>query len=294
MKVDLHTHTNFSPCADRTNTWQELLKKAESEKIDLLAITDHNTCMFHLMDNFVDSSKFFSGKIVSGVELDVVENGVTFELLAYNFDVKKVFDWTYKNYGTIESRQKLLKEKLLKLIRKHKLKVDEKSIQIGKMEYADKKIYNNMLQFEENLQFFEKYNIKSSADFYRITTEEKNFPLYIDPNENGVKAKDVVSIIHKANGIVILAHPYEYKFNANVDALLKFAVNNGIDGVEVFHPSANNKQIKYLLDFAEKNNLIITGGSDYHGTEKRKDIGVASKYSRLITQQNIFKEIING
>ena len=35
--VDLHTHTNFSACANKENTWQKLLKKAESEKLDILS-----------------------------------------------------------------------------------------------------------------------------------------------------------------------------------------------------------------------------------------------------------------
>ena len=65
MRIDLHTHTNFSACADKINTWEALLRKAEIENIELLSITDHNTCVFHLLEKFVDTSQFFSGKQTS-------------------------------------------------------------------------------------------------------------------------------------------------------------------------------------------------------------------------------------
>ena len=61
MIYDLHTHTNFSICANPENSWEKLLKKAEDNKVELLAVTDHNSCLFHLINKFVNSNgdKFF-------------------------------------------------------------------------------------------------------------------------------------------------------------------------------------------------------------------------------------------
>ena len=281
MKIDLHTHTNFSACANKENGWFELLCKAEKEKINILSITDHNTCLFHLLEKFVNITNF-SGRIVPGIELDVVEDGVSFELLAYNFDVKKIFDWSFEKYGTIHTRQLKLKDKLVEAIKCNNLEIDEKNLIIGKTDYAHKSVYDNMIKFSKNCEVFEKYNIKNSSDFYRVSTENKGFPVYVDTKLIWPDVSTVVNAIHNANGVVVLAHPYNYKDSVNVENLLKIAVEKGLDGIEVFHPSCNNEQAKYLLDFANKNNLIVTGGSDYHGTEKHNVLGLSEQDSNTV------------
>ena len=283
MQIDLHMHTNFSACANKSNSWQELLKKAETEKIDVLSITDHNTCAFYLEDA-EKVKELFSGKIISGVELDVFENGVAFELLAYDFDVKQVDKYLNKTYGTLQTRQNKLKDKLINKAKENNIKVDL-DIRVGELEYAHKCVYENMKTFRENSQFFEKYSINSFSDLYRLSTEDKKFPLYIDVGEIFPGVNEVVSQIHKHKGIVVLAHPYNYKTNVNVEMLLQIALESGMDGIEVFHPSASISQIKSLLKFATKNNLLVTGGSDYHGTAMQNKIGLNAKQSKKIVDR---------
>lgn len=287
MRIDLHTHTNFSACADKINTWEALLRKAEIENIELLSITDHNTCVFHLLEKFVDTSQFFSGKIIPGIELDVVEDGISFELLAYNFDIKKVFDWALDTYGTINTRQQKLKDKLIEVTKNYNLPIDEENLIVGKTDYAHNCVYANMIKFEKNLKLFKEYNINNSSDFYRISTEDKNFPLYVNTKSIWPDVSTVIDVIHKANGIVILAHPYNYKSNVDVERLLQIALEKGVDGIEVFHPSCDDKQAKYLLDFARKNKLIVTGGSDYHGTEKHNQLGLTDSESEKVNINKI-------
>jgi len=284
MKIDLHTHTNFSACADKNNSWQELLKKAERENIQVLSVTDHNTCEFYKASS-QKVSQYFSGKIVSGVELDVVEDAVAFELLAYNFDIDKMSDWTTMTYGTLKTRQEKLKNKLIEKIKENDLKIDEANTVLGEKDYAHKCVYEQMVRFEENLEFFKKYNINSFSDLYRASTEDKNFPLYIDAGEIFPNTKEVARAVHDANGTIVLAHPYNYKYNVDVEKLLNIVIKYGIDGIEVFHPSCNPEQSKYLMEFATKNNLVITGGSDYHGTEKHNIIGLDFKKSNMVINQ---------
>ena len=289
MRIDLHSHTNFSACSDKKNTWEELLRKAEKEKIKLLSITDHNTCIFHLLEIFVNTSQLFSGKIIPGIELDVVEDGISFELLAYNFDVKKVFDWALDTYGTINTRQQKLKDRLVEAVKNYNLPIDEENLIVGKADYAHNCVYDNMIKFEKNQKLFKEYDIKNSSDFYRVSTEDKSFPAYVDTKSIWPDIGNVVNAIHNANGIVVLAHPYNYKFNVDVERLLQIALENGVDGIEVFHPSCDDKQAKYLLDFSFRNNLIVTGGSDYHGTEKHNILGLSEQESDLVQINRILK-----
>ena len=74
-------------------------------------------------------------------------------------------------------------------------------------------------------------------------------------------AEDVIAQIHSAGGVAVLAHPNLYD---NVELIKELTVK-GLDGVEVWSPSANEEQTKELYEIAKGNNLIITGGSDFHG-----------------------------
>ena len=110
MIFDLHTHTNLSTCAGRDNTWEVLLCRAQEAGVKLLSITDHNTTGFYTENKNVE--KYFSGKIVPGIEFSVSLDGVAIELLAYNFDMDTRHKWTYEKYGTPKSRQ----EKIVKAL----------------------------------------------------------------------------------------------------------------------------------------------------------------------------------
>ena len=103
------------------------------------------------------------------------------------------------------------------------------------------------------------------------------------------KAKEVVDIIHKAGGKAFLAHPFEYRLEDTIKFMDDLRQDAEIDGIECYHPSSvddNKKDI--LVEYAIKNNLYISGGSDYHGKTK-PDIEVGVGRRNL----NISKNILN-
>ena len=72
-----------------------------------------------------------------------------------------------------------------------------------------------------------------------------------------------------------LAHPFEYKFKDTIEFINDLRKEKELDGIECFHPSANQEQRNILVDYARNNNLYISGGSDYHGNPKPDiEIGV--------------------
>ena len=77
----------------------------------------------------------------------------------------------------------------------------------------------------------------------------------------------VIDLIHSAKGVAVLAHPVQYN---NIELLEELAQKEKLDGVEVYHYSANQEQQKKLLELCEKYNLIVTGGSDFHGLYNEK------------------------
>jgi hypothetical protein len=61
--------------------------------------------------------------------------------------------------------------------------------------------------------------------------------------------------------------------------ILQTAIDSGIEGLEVYHPKHNQSMENRLLDFCSKNNIIITGGTDFHGFEDYEYSMIGSKYT---------------
>ena len=80
--------------------------------------------------------------------------------------------------------------------------------------------------------------------------------------------EEVLEEVHGAGGIAVLAHPAAYD---NFDEIDKY-VAWGLDGIEVWHPSATEEQIKRLGTICAKKNLLMTGGSDFHGIYGAKTV----------------------
>ena len=83
--IDLHCHTTNS---DGTWTVEELLKKAQEINLEVLSITDHDSVKsyFEIQKNR-ELQNVFKGKIINGVELNCVFDGIKIEALAYDFDI---------------------------------------------------------------------------------------------------------------------------------------------------------------------------------------------------------------
>jgi 3',5'-nucleoside bisphosphate phosphatase len=79
-------------------------------------------------------------------------------------------------------------------------------------------------------------------------------------------AIEAISLIHQAGGLAVLAHPAQNDPDlTRLPTVLAALVPAGLDGIEVYYPTHSNKMKKKLRALAEKNNLLLTGGSDYHG-----------------------------
>ena len=88
--------------------------------------------------------------------------------------------------------------------------------------------------------------------------------------------KEVIDAIHEAGGVAFVAHPGR----SGVLAVLDELVEMGLDGIEVWTPENTEEQTQAFFDYAKKNNLLMTGGSDFHGLYSRKANTIASSSSK--------------
>lgn len=118
----------------------------------------------------------------------------------------------------------------------------------------------------------EKYGVHLLAYFVNKNSDQvkdilKN--LEIDLKKSSSSPKEVISIVSKYGGIVSLAHPQEYGLSMNsLDKLVSELASYGLSGVEGYYTTHSENYINDIKNIISKYNLIITGGTDFHGQRK--------------------------
>ncbi len=284
--VDLHMHTVYS---DGDKTVEELLKLCEKQKLEYISITDHDNCKQYEDEAF--KKNLFPGKIIKGSELHAVYKDRKYEILAYGIDTDILNEWYQKYYSDeklIQNRD-IAAKMLIEIFDKLGVMYNLDNVDWSKKttEFVERRLFREAMSHPENDKIFGEYNDSNFGLFFRKEITNPKSPFFMPPF--GLpEHKEVVDAIHKAGGKAFLAHPFEYKFEDTlgfIDEIRKIAE---LDGIEVYHPSAMDDDKKDILyEYARKNNLYISGGSDYHGSPK-PDISVGIGKGNL----NIPKEII--
>lgn len=252
MLLDLHTHSTAS---DGTLTPQELVNEASQKELLYLALTDHDTIdgLDHI-HNVPNNLKF-----INGVEISA-EFPKTLHILGYGFDsdhlelnktLRELQDFRLK-------RNKKMLENMTKLgfdITIEELEKEAGGELIGRPHFANlfaKKGYVKNYQ-----EAFDKYL-------------DKGKPLYM--NKKRLQPRKAIQLIIDAGGIPVIAHPYQTKLDdESLDQLVAELTEFGMLGIEVFYSKHTQTQESFYKYLAKKYNLLITAGSDFHGSTK-KDI----------------------
>ena len=285
--IDLHMHTIYS---DGDKTVEEVLKMCENKKLEYISITDHDTCKQY-NDDALKNNNIFSGKIIIGLELHAVFQKKNIEILAYNINPNIISKWCEKYYSEekLREQQDICRQRLFDICNKHGLVYDESKIRKPKKvsEYVERPIYEEVMKHKENHKILGEFT-ESFGIFFRKGLANPESSYFMNHIEFRPSYKEVIDIIHKAGGKAFLAHPFEYKFKDTIEFINDLRKEKELDGIECFHPSANQEQRNILVEYAKNNNLYISGGSDYHGSPKPDiEIGVGRG------DFNISKEILN-
>lgn len=274
--IDLHMHTTYS---DGTDSVKKILSKATKSNLELISITDHNTCAaYEEMENF-QINDLYKKDIIVGCEFTTSFNNKLIEVLGYGFDYKKVGKYL-NNYYTpklINESTQILYNRLLEKINNLNLEFNINDVRENKFknEFFERRFYEEMIKYPENKEKLKEDVWESFSDFFRKGLTNPKSKLFINHAEFKLPLKEIIDLVHDAGGIVFLAHPYQYKFTDTENFLDRIYNENNFDGVECFYTTFSKEQTKYLVEFANKRNLLISGGSDYHGTNKKKhELGI--------------------
>lgn len=247
-KIDLHLHTTASD-----GTWEpeELIDRAIKLGFSCISITDHDS--IHSIKKAIEYSKDKPIEVISGVELSVEYKKQDIHLLAYGIDIENE-----EFQAVMDFFHKKRKERAKEIIRKLN------AIGMGIS-------YEDLADSNSDPALGRLHIANALIESGHVTNLSKAFKKYLLPGKPAYVEKEIltpekaIEITHKAGGINVLAHPGIYKrYRKNITEFKEF----GIEGIEVFHTNHLPDMTKKLLDIAEKESLLVTGGSDCHGINK--------------------------
>ena len=248
QKADLHVHTTAS---DGAFSPSETVKLAAQKGISYLAITDHDT-IAGLVEAAQECNKY-ELNFFPGIEFSTIYEESEIHILGYNFD------WTNKRMTeTVVQLQNARVNRIKKMV----AKLVDLGINIRFEEVRQKVSAPNIGRVHVALVLMDK-GIVSSIDEAFDKFLNRGCPAF-EPRYKLTPCL-ALKIIKEAKGIPVLAHPGL----SGCDQIISLLVDKGLQGIEVFHPRHTKENEQIYLQIAQKYNLIVTGGSDFHGHEEK-------------------------
>lgn len=258
MTVDLHCHTKLS---DGSIGIDNLVVLAKKKGIKTIAITDHDCLAGTVRGKIIGERNGVD--VIPGVELSCSDPSIEKEvhILCYMPDTPDRLEGLCRQNSL--ARKKASQFMVLKAAAQHPITGDL----VLKCSTGSTNVYKQHI-----MQALMECNITTDlwGDLYHelfSPESEKNIivkPKFPSPLE-------VLSHIKEAGGISVLAHPAHTGCD---EAFMHTLVQAGLLGIEVWHPAHNQEQITRLVRFAKANNLLMTGGSDFHGMYSPHVIGL--------------------
>ena len=272
--IDLHVHTT---CSDGTLSPEKVVRLAASEKIGVLAITDHDN-IDGIQRAKVEAQKF-GIKIIPGIECSTTFDTGKRHILGYHIDPANEDMIQYVKTSQNDRIEKInrILEKLGRLGFKlsfHDVKKFSNGNSIGRLHIAQ--------------AMLEKGYVDSLGEAFKLYIG-KGCPAYASVKSFSIE--DVIAIIKSAGGIPVIAHPFQMN-NGDRMAVAKeinHLITLGIEGIEVIYPEHYYNENYFLVMLAFDKELFVTCGSDFHGTNKKIQLGRCFFNKYKVTTESLKK-----
>lgn len=247
--IDLHSHTTHS---DGTCSPAELIAEACRVGVRTLAITDHDT--FSGYDEALAHARNRGVELLCGIELSTKLEGQSVHLLGYFLNVEGLEGlraWVLEMQASRRERNVRLVERLQALGLDITLQEGQAIGRgmTGRPHFARILVEKGYVKTVQ--QAFDDYLAESA-------------PGYVDRYEP--QFTDAVRRIREAGGIASMAHPVRFK--GDLAAVLRALRDAGLNALEAYHSDHSQSDRETFLGLAATHGMVVTGGSDFHGTVK--------------------------
>ena len=251
-RIDLHLHTTHS---DGSLPPSEVLRLAEKASVTALAITDHDITTG--IPEAMSAGHELGIEVIPGVEISSFDGRSELHILGYCIDWKDPV--LNERLGTLRASRHRRNPLIIERLRAAGLDVtyDEVRAMAGTESVGRPHIAQLLMQ--------KKY----------VSTAKEAFDRYLGEGKAAYVARELplpgeaIKWIREAKGIAVLAHPTWIKDSG--EGLLGCVTSlkaAGLDGVEVHYSAHSKAQTSSYLELARRLDLLVTGGSDFHGITK--------------------------
>ena len=258
--IDLHTHSNYS---DGTCPPSVLVGKAVQKGLAAFALTDHDTVSG--IEDAINAVKEQNAplKFIPGTELSVAYKDRDIHIVGLFINHKNT---SFKSAARIIIKRRDDRNmEMVSNLQKAGIPISIEALMVGnpdtvitRAHFARFLVDNKIVQTPA--EAFKKY-LDTTTPYY---VPRK----YIEPEEG-------IELIRNAGGVPILAHPLHYKLKeSELEKLIRRLALSGLMGIEVLYSNHTEADGAYAKKLAKKYNLLPSGGSDFHGSNKPAiDIG---------------------
>lgn len=269
--VDMHIHTNNS---DGQFATKEIVAKLKKLGIEIFSITDHDNINSCKEMEKIELPK--NMEYIPGVEFSSTNGIYNCHILGYNFD--------YNNAKLIEECKLISERRLNKIKTIITYLENERDIDFTEKELES--LYNKQTLGRYDIcKLLMKRNLGTKPEIYEnYLTSIKGMKTH------RVEIENITQAIKGANGISVLAHPKEIedKYEIEIEELITDFIEKGINGIEAYNSIHTIKDTRRYLALAKKYNLLITGGSDFHGeSHPERTLGKTLVYKVNLNSSNI-------
>ncbi|MGN0307080.1 MAG: PHP domain-containing protein [Lachnospiraceae bacterium] len=286
--IDLHVHSNKS---DGSFSPSQLVEMAVQKGLSAFALTDHDTTegLAEAMEAAARYNASLKGSSLSGsinhppIPLEVIA-GIEFstEYEGRDIHVLGLF---------IEYDSPVFKEKIQAFVDSRILR-NEKMCQSLATEGIDI-TYEKLLEAYPCSVITRSHYARYLHEHGYVKSPREAFDRYIGdhakhfiPREK-ITPVQAIELIKKVNGLAVLAHPVLYRMSDSaLDTLVSHLKENGLDGIEAVYSTYSAEEERHIRSLAQKYDLLISGGSDFHGAVK-PGLEMATGYGKLAVPDEI-------
>lgn len=231
---------------------EELISMAKRRNMTAIAVTDHDTVAG--ATRAVIIGKRQGVRVIHGVEFSAFskEHGLKLHILCYDCRKPDRLEGLCRKIG--ESRRAASLEQLRMVMRYYPIPQELVTrCATGSTNLFRQHIMHALMEAGYASEMYGEvyqrlFNSKTGIAYRKMEW-------YPEP-------KEVIDLIHSAGGVAVIAHPYVY----HNEQILGELVELGIDGIEVWHSRQTEEQSATLEQYAKEHNLLVTAGTDFHGS----------------------------
>lgn len=250
--IDLHVHSTAS---DGTLTPSRLVTLAEEKKLKAFALTDHDTTAG--LKEALLASENTSVEVIPGIELSTTWLGRDVHIVGLDIDFENYY--FQETLSRFQDSREIRNKKILSLLQKEGLPISEEAM---------KEAFPDSIWTRAHFARF-------LLDHKLVSSMNEAFDRYLGdhakcyvPREK-VSPFQAISLIHEGGGIAVFAHPILCRLDKNrLESLTAELKQAGLDGIEAYYSTYRHADEQTIIQIAKRHGLALSGGSDFHGSNK--------------------------